>query len=241
MTCQILVNSPNGATMRMCALLDSASSTSFIFERLAQSLHLPRMSQAIWISGIAGFPHQFLLNSITEFTISATSSPDEKIPVSAIVVPHVTSDTSSTSPPQWKMESSHWITPGGPWLWMPRKDRHPPRSRHLCRRVIAWPADRTTWLPCCLWNKIWLGSCWKNQHTKSFSLICSLMPHFSHVWWQASSQILRSWGDPWQQFEFLSWRETGHKTFQRNTLLHRIRKICCILTKETPSKVTQRI
>ena len=44
------------------------------------------------ISGIAGLSHKSPLHSIAQFTISAISSTAEKIPVSAVVVPRVTSD-----------------------------------------------------------------------------------------------------------------------------------------------------
>ena len=40
MMCQLLVHSPDGATLKARALLDSASSTSFISERLTQALYL---------------------------------------------------------------------------------------------------------------------------------------------------------------------------------------------------------
>ena len=57
MTCQVLVHSPDGIALKARALLDSGSSTSFVSDRLAQNLGLPRTSRAIKISGIAGIPH----------------------------------------------------------------------------------------------------------------------------------------------------------------------------------------
>ena len=92
MTCQIVVHSPDGDSVRARALLDPASSTSFISEHLTQALCLPRSSQSIKISGIAGLSHRSPLHSVVDFDISSTSSPNEKLQVSAVVVPRVTSD-----------------------------------------------------------------------------------------------------------------------------------------------------
>ena len=92
MTCQLLVHSPDGATLKARALLDSASSTSFISERLTQALRLPKSSQSIRISGIAGLSHRSPLHSTVSFDISPTSCKDDKINVSAVAVPRVTSD-----------------------------------------------------------------------------------------------------------------------------------------------------
>ena len=71
MTCQILVHSPDGTSLNARALLDSASSTSFISDGLTEALQLPRSAQNIKISGIAG------LHSVN-FNISPTSMPNER-------------------------------------------------------------------------------------------------------------------------------------------------------------------
>ena len=92
MTCQILINAPDGTCVRARGLLDSASSTSFVSERLTQSLRLPRSSQSIRISGIAGLSHHSPLHSVSTFKISSVSSPSEKFQVTAVVVPRVTCD-----------------------------------------------------------------------------------------------------------------------------------------------------
>ena len=92
MTCQVLVHSLDGATLKARALLDSASSTSFISERLAQALRLPKSSRSIRISGIAGLSHRSPLHSTVSFDVSPTSCKDDKINVSAVAVPRVTSD-----------------------------------------------------------------------------------------------------------------------------------------------------
>ena len=54
MTCQVRVTSPDGHATKTRALLDSASSASFITERLAQHLHLPRRHHDMKISSIGG-------------------------------------------------------------------------------------------------------------------------------------------------------------------------------------------
>ncbi len=93
MTCQVLVKGPDGSSsMKARALLDSASSTSFISEGLAQALRLPRSTRNIKISGVAGLSHQSPLHSLATFDIAATSSPDDKFQVTAVVMPRVTCD-----------------------------------------------------------------------------------------------------------------------------------------------------
>ncbi len=54
MTCRVLVSVRDGSSVEARALLDNASSASFVSERLAQSLHLPRSNQNVHVSGIAG-------------------------------------------------------------------------------------------------------------------------------------------------------------------------------------------
>ncbi len=59
-------------------LLDSGSSTSFVSQRLVQSLGLPKSSKKLQITGIAGISHNSPLHSISTFHISPTFSPDER-------------------------------------------------------------------------------------------------------------------------------------------------------------------
>ena len=54
MTCRVLVISFDGSVIQARALLDCAATTSFITERLAQKLHLPRCTSKFNINGIAG-------------------------------------------------------------------------------------------------------------------------------------------------------------------------------------------
>ena len=78
--------------MKVRALLDLASSTSFISERLTHLLEFPRTCQNMHISGVAGLSQGLLSHSIVQFTVSPLQSPADKCPVSAIVVPRVTCD-----------------------------------------------------------------------------------------------------------------------------------------------------
>ena len=54
MTCRVLVEVPDGSTVNATALLDSASSASFVSERLVKSLCLPCLHQSTTICGVAG-------------------------------------------------------------------------------------------------------------------------------------------------------------------------------------------
>ena len=91
MTCQVKVEAPDGSSMQARAILDSGSSASFISERLAQSLRLPRSSQSTKISGVAGFVRNSV-QPVTTFQVFSTHSPTKKFVVSAVVVPRVTCD-----------------------------------------------------------------------------------------------------------------------------------------------------
>ena len=92
MTSRVLVVSPGGPTTQARALLDSASSTSFISERLAQRLHLPRSHETLQIAGIGGLTHQSQTRSIASFNITSVWSKSQNIPVEAVVLPRVTCD-----------------------------------------------------------------------------------------------------------------------------------------------------
>ena len=92
MTCLVVVESPDKSSVTARALLDSASSVSFVSERLAQSLGLSRTSQTVHVTGVAGLRRSCSLQSVTNFAVSAIHSPREKIGVTAIVVPRVTCD-----------------------------------------------------------------------------------------------------------------------------------------------------
>ena len=92
MTCRVLVDAPDGFAVEARAILDSASSASFVSERLAQTLCLPRSHQTTKISGIAGLSHSSPLRSIASVKVSSVLSPHKKMEVSAIILPRVTCD-----------------------------------------------------------------------------------------------------------------------------------------------------
>lgn len=90
MTCRVLVTAPDGTPVEARALLDNASSASFISERLVQSLDLPRVHQNVRVSGIAGSSPRTPIQSVASLQISAAHRNGRKINLTAIVVPKVT-------------------------------------------------------------------------------------------------------------------------------------------------------
>ncbi len=85
MTCQVLLHSPDGSQVRARGVIDSGSSTSFISERLAQTLCLPQLTQSIRI------PDQNLRDCWYSSRLQALQSSHRKssLQVSAIIVPRV--------------------------------------------------------------------------------------------------------------------------------------------------------
>ena len=92
MTCCVLVDAADGSSIEARAILDSASSASFISERLTRTLCLTRSHQNTRISGVAGLSRNSPLQSVANFRISPTRCPTKKFNVSAVVVPRVTCD-----------------------------------------------------------------------------------------------------------------------------------------------------
>ena len=92
MTCKVLVTSPDGLTIEARALLDNASSTSFVTERLVQTLHLPRSHKSIQIVGIAGVSPSAPTQSVASLSIKSIYGQGNSIGVSAIVLPTVACD-----------------------------------------------------------------------------------------------------------------------------------------------------
>ena len=88
MTCMVLVEAPDGSTVKARALLDSASSASFVSERLVKGLSLASCHQNTTISGIAGLTRN-TLQTIASLTISSIQS-GRKFVLTAVVLPRVT-------------------------------------------------------------------------------------------------------------------------------------------------------
>ena len=92
MTCRVKITAPDGISVEARALLDNASSASFVSERIAQLLRLPRFSQNITVSGIAGLQHKAPVQSVTSFSVSPVVHCSKELSVTAIIVPRVTCD-----------------------------------------------------------------------------------------------------------------------------------------------------
>ena len=89
MTCQIAIVTSDGSMTKARALLDCASSTSFVTERLAQRLRLPRRRQRAQIAGIGGDERALSSHSVVNFDIANSKS----------------LDLGRISGPQWKVEA----------------------------------------------------------------------------------------------------------------------------------------
>ena len=92
MTCCVLVIARDGSFVETRALLDNASSASFISERLDQSLLLPRFSQHVQVPGIGCFSQKASIQLISSFQISPFGPNKRRVGVTAVVVLKVTCD-----------------------------------------------------------------------------------------------------------------------------------------------------
>ena len=86
MTCRILVFTPDGSSVEARALLDNASSASFVSERLVQSACLPCTRQSVRVSGIGAMSHDSPIQYVSNFQISAISTSSKRIDVTALVI-----------------------------------------------------------------------------------------------------------------------------------------------------------
>ena len=82
MTCRVLVTAPDGSSVEARALLDNASSASFVTERLVQTLCIPRVHQNVRVSGIAGSTPKSPIQSIASLQISSARPDGRKIDLS---------------------------------------------------------------------------------------------------------------------------------------------------------------
>ena len=151
MTCCVMVSAPDGSSIEARAILDSASSASFVSEHLAQSLCLPRSTRNARISGIGGISHESPVQSITTFDISAVRSSSKKIGVTAVVVPRVTCDLLLLPIPfnlKWNHLSN--LRLADPTFNQPGKIDILLGGGRICKRVASRPAVWTTWLSRCI-------------------------------------------------------------------------------------------
>ena len=137
-----MVESPAGI-VKTRALLDTGSSASFVSERLAQSLHLSRYCQNARICGTAGLQHSNGKQSVVQFVISSTHTPDRRHSVNAFIVPQVTSDLPVCSTTLDTLARSFTRRPR---LRQGRKDRYLTRCRSVRRSDTSWPAFWPSWL-----------------------------------------------------------------------------------------------
>lgn len=106
MTCRALLTAPSGYSIEARCLLDNASSASFVSERVAQLLSLPRSFQSLSISGITGSTNGSNSNSVTQLAVSPIGNLNVSFPISAIIVPRVTCEL-PTHPIPFKLEWEH--------------------------------------------------------------------------------------------------------------------------------------
>lgn len=92
MTCCVVVLSPDGLSVEARALLDSASSTSFVSQRLVDGLHLSCSKQNARIFGVAGLARTSAPQSIAKFAIHPIQSASNLLDVAAVVTPRVMCD-----------------------------------------------------------------------------------------------------------------------------------------------------
>ena len=97
MTCQARIIASDGSTTIARALLDSASSTSFLMEHLAQCLHLWHQYRRTQISGIDGITVHSSSRRVVNFKMSPTTHRGKVMAVEAVVLPKVTTNLPSTS------------------------------------------------------------------------------------------------------------------------------------------------
>lgn len=92
MTCKFLINSPDGLNVEARALLNNASSASFVSEHLVQSLNLPLTCQKFHIFGIGGSSPRSPVQSIVNIQVKLMHPNGKVIDITAIIIPKVTCD-----------------------------------------------------------------------------------------------------------------------------------------------------
>ena len=97
MTCQVRIIASDGSTTIARPMLDSASSTSFVMECLAQCLHLWRQYRHAQISGIGGITAYSGSCGVVDFKVSTTTHRGKVMAVEAVVLPKVPNNVQCTS------------------------------------------------------------------------------------------------------------------------------------------------
>lgn len=92
MTCRILVDTPDGSSVEARAVLDSASSTSFVSEHFFLKVCASHAPTRIYRFQESLVSHKSPLQALANFSISPVQDTSKKFKVTAIVVPRVTCD-----------------------------------------------------------------------------------------------------------------------------------------------------
>ena len=90
MTCKVKVTAADGSSTIARALIDPGSSASFVHERLAQLLRLPRKNKNATIEGVAGASTR--TRGSVWFQVSGVEDDSEKVGVEAYVLKKITKD-----------------------------------------------------------------------------------------------------------------------------------------------------
>lgn len=90
MTAEVILSGPNGHQMVARALLDPASTASFVTERLVQHLKLCKQRQEITINGIGETQCSTQSNAVVNINLTSTQSCSTLTNVQAIVLPSLT-------------------------------------------------------------------------------------------------------------------------------------------------------
>ena len=104
MTCQVMIRGSNGSLTQARALLDSGLEASFITERLAQQLRLPRRHSPM-IAYIGGVTPQVRPKGLVKVQVTDRSQAGKVHTVEALVLPRITSNIPATpvrSRQNWK-------------------------------------------------------------------------------------------------------------------------------------------
>ena len=92
MTCRVRFTASNGLSVEARCLLDNGSSASFISERVAQCLRLPRHFQSICVSGITGMSNNGPGRHVSRLSVSPVNDSQRRFDIAVIIVPRVTCD-----------------------------------------------------------------------------------------------------------------------------------------------------
>ena len=90
MTAEVILSGPNGHQMVARALLDPASTASFVTERLVQQLKLRKQKQEITINGIGETQCSTQSNAVVNINLTSTQSSSTWANVQAIILPSLT-------------------------------------------------------------------------------------------------------------------------------------------------------